>query len=130
VVGFLPHQVQGADFKDIAEFRLPFEDLFILDTIDVVVSKGGLGIVVIKLLKLVQIFGLVYNGIHGNAWVAADMSQMFFVERGVTGKAGTPFLLGFIVEESGGKSLEVNLDLARNNVRVAGEIAKAWAEIQ
>ena len=49
---------------------------------------------------------------------------------GVTGKAVTPFLLGFIVEESGGKSLEVNLDLARNNVRVAGDIAKAWAEIQ
>jgi pseudouridine-5'-phosphate glycosidase len=48
---------------------------------------------------------------------------------GVTGKAVTPFLLGFIVEESGGKSLEVNLDLARNNVRVAGEIAKAWAAI-
>ena len=49
---------------------------------------------------------------------------------GVTGKAVTPFLLGFIVEESGGKSLEVNLDLARNNVLVAGEIAKAWAAIQ
>jgi len=48
---------------------------------------------------------------------------------GVTGKAVTPFLLGFIVEESTGKSLEVNLDLARNNVRVAGEIAKAWAAI-
>jgi pseudouridylate synthase len=49
---------------------------------------------------------------------------------GVTGKAVTPFLLGFIVEESNGKSLEVNLDLARNNVRVAGEIAKAWAELK
>jgi pseudouridylate synthase len=49
---------------------------------------------------------------------------------GVTGKAVTPFLLGFIVEESGGKSLEVNLDLARNNVLVAGDIAKAWAAIQ
>ena len=48
---------------------------------------------------------------------------------GVTGKAVTPFLLGFIVEESGGKSLEVNLDLARNNVLVAGEIARAWAAI-
>jgi pseudouridine-5'-phosphate glycosidase len=48
---------------------------------------------------------------------------------GVTGKAVTPFLLGFIVEESGGRSLEVNLDLARNNVLVAGEIAKAWAAI-
>ena len=48
---------------------------------------------------------------------------------GVAGKAVTPFLLGFIVEESAGRSLEVNLDLARNNVRVAGEIAKAWAAI-
>jgi len=46
---------------------------------------------------------------------------------GVTGKAVTPFLLGTIVELSGGRSLEVNLDLARNNVCVAGEIARAWA---
>ena len=46
---------------------------------------------------------------------------------GVSGKAVTPFLLGTIVELSGGRSLEVNLDLARNNVRVAGEIARAWA---
>lgn len=46
---------------------------------------------------------------------------------GVRGKAVTPFLLGFIVEASGGRSLEVNLDLARNNVRVAADIATAWA---
>lgn len=46
---------------------------------------------------------------------------------GVRGKAVTPFLLGFIVDASGGRSLEVNLDLARNNVRVAGEIAIAWS---
>ena len=48
---------------------------------------------------------------------------------GVTGKAVTPFLLLRIVELSGGRSLEVNLDLARNNVRVAGEIATAWAAL-
>ena len=48
---------------------------------------------------------------------------------GVHGKAVTPFLLGFIVEESKGRSLEVNLDLARNNVRLAGEIAKSWARV-
>jgi len=46
---------------------------------------------------------------------------------GLRGKAVTPFLLGRIVELSGGRSLEVNLDLARNNVRVAAEIATAWA---
>lgn len=48
---------------------------------------------------------------------------------GITGKAVTPFLLGFIVEESKGKSLEVNLDLARSNVALAGKIAKAWSEL-
>lgn len=49
---------------------------------------------------------------------------------GVSGKAVTPFLLGFIVKESKGRSLEVNLDLARNNVALAGEIAKAWSALR
>ncbi len=49
---------------------------------------------------------------------------------GLSGKAVTPFLLGFIVEASAGRSLEVNLDLARNNVRVAGEIALAWSRLR
>ena len=48
---------------------------------------------------------------------------------GVRGKAVTPFLLGFIVEASGGRSLEVNLDLARNNVRLAAEIAVEWSAL-
>jgi len=48
---------------------------------------------------------------------------------GVTGKAVTPFLLLKIVELSDGRSLEVNLDLARNNVRVAGQIATAWSAL-
>jgi pseudouridine-5'-phosphate glycosidase len=45
----------------------------------------------------------------------------------VRGKEVTPFLLQFIVEASGGRSLEVNLSLARNNVSVAGEIARSLA---
>lgn len=48
-------------------------------------------------------------------------------EAGVHGKAVTPFLLSYIVTASAGRSLEVNLDLARNNVRVAGEIAIEWS---
>lgn len=56
---------------------------------------------------------------------ALQMAQ----DQAISGKAVTPFLLQQIVELSGGKSLEVNLDLARNNVRVAAAIAKAWAEI-
>jgi pseudouridine-5'-phosphate glycosidase len=50
-------------------------------------------------------------------------------EAGVSGKAVTPFLLLKIVELSGGRSLEVNLDLARNNVRVAGQIATEWSKL-
>ncbi|MDO9396727.1 MAG: pseudouridine-5'-phosphate glycosidase [Herbiconiux sp.] len=50
-------------------------------------------------------------------------------EAGVTGKAVTPFLLGYIVDASGGTSLEVNLDIARNNVRLAAEIAVAWSAL-
>jgi pseudouridine-5'-phosphate glycosidase len=48
---------------------------------------------------------------------------------GVRGKAVTPFLLGYIVDASEGRSLEVNLDLARNNVRVAAQIAIEWARL-
>jgi len=57
------------------------------------------------------------------AFAAAKKAQ-------VTGKAVTPFLLGFIVEESKGKSLEVNLELARNNVSVAADISKAWSALR
>jgi pseudouridylate synthase len=57
------------------------------------------------------------------------LSQAFAAaaDAGVRGKAVTPFLLGYIVEASHGRSLEVNLDLARNNVATAGRIASAWA---
>jgi pseudouridine-5'-phosphate glycosidase len=59
------------------------------------------------------------------------LSQAFRAaeQAGVRGKAVTPFLLGYIVEASGGRSLEVNLDLARNNIRVAGDIATAWCRL-
>jgi pseudouridine-5'-phosphate glycosidase len=50
-------------------------------------------------------------------------------EAGMHGKAVTPFLLSFIVKASEGRSLEVNLDLARNNVRVAGDIAVEWSRL-
>ena len=47
---------------------------------------------------------------------------------GVRGKDVTPFLLALIVDASGGRSLEVNLALARHNVRVAADIARAYAD--
>ena len=63
-----------------------------------------------------------HDRVLATAWEAAEAA-------GVRGKAVTPFLLGYIVDASGGRSLEVNLDLARNNVRVAAEIAQAWSTL-
>lgn len=63
-----------------------------------------------------------HDRVLAEAFVAAEKA-------GVTGKAVTPFLLGFIVEASGGRSLEVNLDLARNNISVAADIASEWCRI-
>ncbi|TPL90177.1 pseudouridine-5'-phosphate glycosidase [Mesorhizobium sp. B2-3-12] len=43
----------------------------------------------------------------------------------VTGKAVTPFLLGKILELTGGRSLKTNIALVENNARLAADIAKA-----
>jgi pseudouridine-5'-phosphate glycosidase len=48
-------------------------------------------------------------------------------QQGITGKDVSPYLLGRIVELTGGASLTVNLEIAANNIRVGGEIARAWA---
>ncbi|MBA4607701.1 pseudouridine-5'-phosphate glycosidase [Aeromicrobium sp. Marseille-Q0843] len=48
--------------------------------------------------------------------------------KGLSGKEVTPFLLQRIVELTGGDSLAVNLDIARNNIAVAARIAIAAAE--
>lgn len=61
-----------------------------------------------------------HDRVLAQAFAAADAAK-------VRGKAVTPFLLSFIVGASDGVSLEVNLALARNNVRVAGAIAIAYA---
>jgi len=45
--------------------------------------------------------------------------------RGITGKAVTPFLLGKILELTGGRSLKTNIALVENNARLAAKIAKA-----
>jgi len=47
---------------------------------------------------------------------------------GVRGKAVTPFLLDRIQQVTGGASVAVNLIIARGNVSLAGQIARAWAE--
>jgi pseudouridylate synthase len=46
---------------------------------------------------------------------------------GITGKDVTPFLLDHLHRVTGGRSLEVNVEVARGNAAVAGAIAAAWA---
>jgi pseudouridylate synthase len=45
--------------------------------------------------------------------------------RGITGKAVTPYLLGRMLELTGGQSLVTNTALVKNNAALAAEIAKA-----
>ncbi len=87
------------------------------------VGEGG-GIVVANPVPADKAWDKVeHDKVLAQAFAAADAA-------GVRGKAVTPFLLGYIVEASGGRSLEVNLDLARNNVSVAADIAIAWSELE
>jgi pseudouridylate synthase len=46
-------------------------------------------------------------------------------EKGIHGKATTPFLLDKIQKLTAGKSLEANIQLVYNNVRLGAEVAKA-----
>ena len=48
-------------------------------------------------------------------------------EQGIRGKAVSPFLLDRIQQVTGGVSVEVNLNIARGNIELAGQIATSWA---
>ena len=86
-------------------------------------TGNGQGIVVANPIPVEQQWDPAeHDRVLSEAFLAAEQA-------GVRGKAVTPFLLGYIVEASGGRSLEVNLDLARNNIRVAGDIATAWCQL-
>jgi pseudouridine-5'-phosphate glycosidase len=49
-------------------------------------------------------------------------------DAGIRGKAVSPFLLDYIQQVTGGASVEVNLTIARGNIELAGQIARAWSE--
>jgi pseudouridine-5'-phosphate glycosidase len=58
-------------------------------------------------------------------WI--DQALRDLASRGIAGKAVTPFLLARIVELSGGAALQTNVQLFHNNVRLACDIARAYA---
>lgn len=61
-----------------------------------------------------------HDRVLAQAWQAAERAQ-------VSGKDITPFLLDHIQRATGGRSLEVNVDVYRNNITVAAAIARAMA---
>ncbi len=60
------------------------------------------------------------------AWISSALDELG--DRQISGRAVTPFLLSRIVELSGGLSLETNVKLFHNNVRLACRIASACVE--
>jgi pseudouridine-5'-phosphate glycosidase len=50
-------------------------------------------------------------------------------DRGITGQQITPFVLAFLHERSGGRTLEVNRRLIVDNARLAAEVAVAFAAL-
>ena len=48
-------------------------------------------------------------------------------DQGIRGKAVSPFLLDRIQQVTGGVSVDVNLNIARGNIELAGQIATVWA---
>lgn len=58
------------------------------------------------------------DGVIEKAWAALD-------EQGVSGQEVTPFLLEFIRQETGDASLDANVALYRNNVRLAAQVGLA-----
>lgn len=49
--------------------------------------------------------------------------------QGITGKRTTPFLLGKVVEATGGQSLETNMQLVWNNCAIAARLAVDYANL-
>jgi pseudouridylate synthase len=67
-----------------------------------------------------QLDPALHDQVLAEALAAADRAD-------VRGKAVTPFLLDYLQRATEGKSVEVNLDVARGNIALAGEIAIAWS---
>ncbi|MBN4909581.1 pseudouridine-5'-phosphate glycosidase [Staphylococcus sp. EG-SA-13] len=62
------------------------------------------------------------NGIIDKAVAKAE-------EEGIHGKDSTPFLLGEIVKQSGGKSLETNIKLVEHNAKIGTQIAVEYTNL-
>ena len=62
--------------------------------------------------------------------VLIDQAQQEAGAHGIAGKQVTPWLLGRILEISGGRSLQTNIALVENNARLAADIAVSHAILE
>jgi len=67
-----------------------------------------------------QLDPVVHDQVLRDALAAAESA-------GVRSKAVTPYLLAHIQRATAGASVAVNLDVARGNITLAGQIATAWS---
>ncbi len=95
-----------------------------------------------RMLELKWSLGLVGGAVIGNpvdesaeipaaemsGYIATAVAQA--AAQGIAGKAVTPFILGRLVEITGGRSLRTNIALVQSNARLAAELAKALAAAQ
>jgi pseudouridine-5'-phosphate glycosidase len=77
---------------------------------------------------------VIANPVPESDEIPADEMQSFIDEAladsrrlGITGKDITPYLLGRIVEITGGRSLATNIALVRHNARLGAAVARAYA---
>lgn len=73
-----------------------------------------------------EAYAMDYEYINSNIDAAVEECNRL----GIKGKEITPFLLDKIQKLTGGSSLEANIQLVYNNVKVGSQIAKALCEIQ
>ena len=79
-----------------------------------VADSVGLALLVV----LEQLDPAELDGVIEAAWAAAERDA-------VGGQASTPYLLDFIRRATDGRSLDANIALYRNNIRLACEVATA-----
>ena len=71
-----------------------------------------------------------YSMDHKIIDAAIEKALAMAKEKGIRGKATTPFLLATIKDLTGGESFASNLQLAYNNARIASEIAVEYSKLQ
>jgi pseudouridylate synthase len=122
VVGYRTKDYPGFYIAD-SGFDIEYSVDDVGEIVDIVAARDGLDIRSTLLVANPvpadqQLPPAVHDDVLGKALAAA-------ADAGIEGNGTTPFLLDYIQRETGGHSLDVNVSVYRNNVRLGAEIAAA-----